>query len=244
MDDIPRRLNILPAATLNRMRIDLEERIVEARRAGDSIKASFLQERRGDVRIALEQVLEVEQARKEGARPTKCRHGVSMADNCLKCREEYSAQKAVEQKRDQVERDLRLYQGIERLRAKQFTPAAQEQSRLEWTPIFKDEADSLDYQGIARSSQLAEYWNRPDYQAAVAQQAGLSNAAKPVDPSKLTRDIYEDALRAAATKPNPFATFVGGILGQRAAPRVQVRRAPATVAAGPPMDAKRGYFDE
>lgn len=273
------------AALVGKLKL-IEDEIVEAQRRGNAAHvASLLSEREG-ILASLEREREKVQARKEGARPTKCRHGVSMADDCRACREALSQQKAVEQKREQVERNLRLYQGIERLKAQRFTPAAQEQARLEWTPIFAGEADSLDYQGIARSSELAEYWNqtkpKPGELADALDRSGLGDAqvenpgrlrevyaaqvnapmvdyrnyyAQFFDDAKVRR-LQEDAAAAQAKQMvnQRMARYVamrqdlemqlGAVMQGQSQPRVQVRRAPATVAPGPPMEAKRGYFDE
>lgn len=249
MDDFPRKLSGLKAESLAALKAEVETRLLAARKQDQRQRAFELNTQRMAIMDALEQVRDETQARKEGARPKQCRHGVSMADTCPACREVYYQQKAVEQEWS----------------SRRFTPAAQEQAALAWTPIAEDPQKGMTYGAIDRSATLAEYWNqtklKPGELADALDRANLE-APKPgtfgsmFDAVKV-RGLQEDAAAQAQAKQmvnERMARYVamrqdlemqlGAVMQGQSQPRVQVRRAPATVAPGPPMEAKRGYFDE
>lgn len=255
---------------------DIDGQLIDARRVDNRQLAFNLNRRRQSVLDAMVQ------ARKEGARPTKCTHGVSMADACRACWENLTRQKQLEAQqaaRYRYERETQLRSGL-------FTGAEQEASRLEWTPIAEDPQKGMTYGAIDRSATLAEYWNqtkpKPGELADALDRAGLGDAQ--VENPGLLREVYEAQVNAPLVDyRNYYAQFfddakvrrlqedaaaaqakqmlnqrmaryvamrqdlemqLGAVMQGQSQPRVQVRRAPATVAPGPPMEAKRGYFDE
>lgn len=273
MDDFPRKLSGLKAESLAALKAEVETRLLAARKQDQRQRAFELNTQRMAIMDALEQVRDETQARKEGARPKQCEHGISMADTCLACREIYY--RANEQVREQAQRRGKMFYANERPK------------QLEWSGM-QDDVSPADgtYGAINRQAQLAEYWNqttpKPGELADVLNRAGRLEAAKPG--GSLTRAVYEDALRdAAAAKPGTFGSMFDDVkvrrlqedaaaaqakqmVNQRMAryseiqyqlagltedvkrrtreAGTSVRRAPATVAPGPPMEAKRGYFDE
>lgn len=270
MDDFPRKLSGLRAESLAALKAEVETRLLAARKQDQRQRAFELNTQRMAIMDALEQVRDETQARKEGARPKQCRHGVSMADTCPACREVYYQQKAVEQEWS----------------SRRFTPAAQEQAALAWTPIAEDPQKGMTYGAIDRSATLAEYWNqtklKPGELADALDRAGLGDAqvenpgllrevyaaqvnAPLVDYSKFygqffddvkVRRLQEDAAAAQAKQmvnkqmaryseiQYQLAGLTEDVKRRTREAGTSVRRAPATVAPGPPMEAKRGYFDE
>lgn len=168
-------------------------------------------------------------------RPSTCEHGVSAWDTCVECREIYALRQQADAAGGWAPGTLggQLEQAglLQEVYAANLTAA---QSSIGTFGSMFDAAKrgealaSMDAYAERRWAEQAQrlagqQWdNRAQgYQEALAQRA---------------KQMVNDQMARYSV----IQAALGG-LGVATAP---VRRAPATVAAGPPLEAKRGYFDE